>query len=408
MNKMKEITNKPELRFPEFKEDWEEKTLGNEASFFKGKGISKLDISENGNLECIRYGQLYTEYREVINNIVSRTNLDSKDLVLSRYNDVIIPASGETQLDIATASCVLKDGVALGGDLNIIRSDINGVFLSYYLNNTKKQDIASLSQGVSVVHLYSTQLKSLKINLPSKEEQTKIAEFLTSIDKKIELITKKKTQLEKYKKGVMQKIFNQEIRFKDDNGNDYHDWEELELSKFLIPTFREVNKPKDLYLSIGVRSHCKGTFQKPNTSPDSIMMDKLYEVKKNDLIVNITFAWEGAISIVKKEDDGGLVSHRFPTYVFDENITSAEFFKFVFIQKKFRLILDLISPGGAGRNRVLNKKDFLKINSFIPIIQEQTKIAEFLTSIDNKIDLVNNQLDKLKEWKKGLLQQMFI
>jgi type I restriction enzyme S subunit len=214
--------------------------------------------------------------------------------------------------------------------------------------------------------------------------------------------------LEQYKKGVTQKIFNQEIRFKNDNGNDFANWEEKKLETFLIPTLREVNKPDELYLAIGVRSHCKGTFQKPDSEPETIAMDKLYIVKENDLIVNITFAWEGAIAIVKKEDDGGLVSHRFPTYTFNRKISSHNFFRFVFTQKEFRSALDLISPGGAGRNRVLNKKDFLKINVKLPSIPEQEKIADFLSAIDGKIDFVNQQLKKTREYKRGLLQQMFV
>ncbi|MGO3708075.1 restriction endonuclease subunit S, partial [Mesonia hippocampi] len=174
------------MRFPEFEDEWKEEKLEKIARFSKGKGISKSDISIDGSIECIRYGQLYTEYSEVIEKIVSKTNLDKKELILSEENDVIIPASGESQIDIATASCVKKSGVALGGDLNIIKSEINGVFLSYYLNNTKKIDIAKLSQGISVVHLYSSQLKTLKLNLPSSKEQTKIADFLTVINFRIQ------------------------------------------------------------------------------------------------------------------------------------------------------------------------------------------------------------------------------
>lgn len=165
--------------------DWEVKLLGKIATFSKGKGISKGDIDENGVTLCIRYGELYTEYGETIRDVKSKTNVDVKTLVLSEANDVIIPASGETQIDIATASCVQVSGVALGGDLNIIKSQENGVFLTYYLNSQKKLDIAKLAQGNSVVHLYSSQLKSLNLKLPAKSEQTKIANFLTAVDEKI-------------------------------------------------------------------------------------------------------------------------------------------------------------------------------------------------------------------------------
>ena len=187
--------------------DWEEKILGHIAKFLKGKGISKSDIAENGAYECIRYGQLYTYYGETIDSVISKTNVNKKDLIFSLANDVIIPASGETQIDIATASCVLRSGIALGGDLNIIRSENNGVFLSYYLNNKKKKDIASLAQGISVVHLYSSQLALLTLNLPCIAEQSKIANFLTAIDEKINQCINQVSKTEQYKKGLLQKMF---------------------------------------------------------------------------------------------------------------------------------------------------------------------------------------------------------
>jgi type I restriction enzyme, S subunit len=199
----------PKFRFKEFENDgeWVEKKLGEIATFIKGKGISKSDIVENGILPCIRYGELYTYYNETIDVVKSFTNLSEDELVLSEGNDVIIPASGETQIDIATASCVLRSGIALGGDLNIIRSDIDGVFLSYYLNNAKKHEIAQLAQGISVVHLYSSQLQTLTISLPKKPEQQKIASCLSSLDALIAAQTEKIEQLKLHKKGLMQRLF---------------------------------------------------------------------------------------------------------------------------------------------------------------------------------------------------------
>ncbi len=186
---------------------WEKKRLGDVATFSKGKGISKSDISIDGEMECIRYGELYTIYSETIDEVNSRTNLKSKELVLSEANDIIIPASGETQIDIATASCVLRAGIALGGDLNIIKSENNGVFLSYYLNNKKKRDIANLAQGISVVHLYSSQLSSLEIDIPLISEQTKIANFFSAIDNKISHTQTQIEKAERWKRGLLQKMF---------------------------------------------------------------------------------------------------------------------------------------------------------------------------------------------------------
>lgn len=199
----------PKMRFKEFGNYgyWEEKTLEQIATFLKGKGISKADISQDGVLPCIRYGELYTQYKETINSVISYTNLPKEELILSQANDVIIPASGETQEDIATASCVMINGIALGGDLNIIRTDVNGVFLSYFLNNAKKKEIAQLAQGISVVHLYSSQLKNLKINIPQPIEQKKIADCLSSLDNQIEAETKRLEELKNHKKGLMQQLF---------------------------------------------------------------------------------------------------------------------------------------------------------------------------------------------------------
>lgn len=187
--------------------DWEEKKFEDVATFSKGKGISKLDISNDGGLECIRYGELYTTYGETISDVKSKTNIPADKLVMSVGNDVIIPASGETAIDIATASCVIRNGIALGGDLNIIRSKENGVFLSYYLNSVKKYDIARLAQGVSVMHLYSSQLKSLQLRIPSLPEQQNIADFLSSIDDKIEKVGEELENAKTFKKGLLQQMF---------------------------------------------------------------------------------------------------------------------------------------------------------------------------------------------------------
>lgn len=199
----------PKYRFPEFRKDgdWTEKSLDEVATILKGKGISKADIIENGNLPCIRYGELYTHYNETIRTIKSYTNSNADDLVLSKANDVIIPASGETQIDIATASCVLESGIALGSDLNIIRSEINGVFLSYYLNNAKKHDIAQMAQGIAVVHLYPNQLKTLQLQIPKPKEQHKIASCLSALDEIITAQTEKVERLKQHKKGLMQGLF---------------------------------------------------------------------------------------------------------------------------------------------------------------------------------------------------------
>lgn len=200
----------PKLRFPEFQDsrEWEEKRLEEIADFHKGKGISKADVVDNGKIPCIRYGELYTHYGEVIKEIKSFTNLSAEDLMLSEPNDVIIPSSGETKEDIATASCVKLGGVGLGGDLNILRSSINGEFLAYYLCYGMKKAISKIAQGDTVVHLYATQLKKLIIRVPlNKNEQQKIASCLSSLDDVIQAQQQKIELLEQHKKGLLQGLF---------------------------------------------------------------------------------------------------------------------------------------------------------------------------------------------------------
>lgn len=409
---MSKNINVPKLRFKEFSGEWVEKRFEDIFSFSIGKNIKQNEASPDFETPCVRYGELYHMYNEVISKVINKTNLDKSELLFSDGDEILMPSAGEDPLDIGLASALTLKYVAIGRTINILKplkqNTYSQIFVSYYINSKLRKKISTLAKGSSISNVYNSDLKQLKAKLPTLEEQEKIASFLISIDKKIEKLTKKDELLQQYKKSIMQKIFSQEIRFKDDNGDEFAEWRKYRLNDFLILTLREIDKPKENYLAIGIRSHCKGTFQKPDSEPDKIAMDKLYVVKENDLIVNITFAWESAIAIVKKEDEGGLVSHRFPTYTFNKMITNSKYFKYVIIQKKFRIMLDLISPGGAGRNRVMSKKDFLTLKWELPCIEEQTNIANFLSSIDNKIEENQKLLEKTKEFKKALLQQMFI
>lgn len=187
--------------------EWEEKLLGDIVTFSRGKGISKSDITKNGKNPCIHYGELYTKYGVIIDEINSFTDLELKDCVLSKANQVIMPASGETKIDIAIASCVLVDNVILGGDINILTSNENGIFLANYLNLSKRMEISQLAQGISVIHLYAKQLANLSIKLPCVKEQDKIAKFLRVLDNKIESLVLQLELTKTWKKGLLQKMF---------------------------------------------------------------------------------------------------------------------------------------------------------------------------------------------------------
>ena len=206
-NKDKKVLNVPHLRFPEFRGEWEETTLGKISEVTKGSGISKDQLSEQGS-PCILYGELYTKYKsEIIGEVYSRTELDSSSLVKSKANDVIIPCSGETAIDISTARCVPFNNILLGGDLNIIRlKNDDGGFFAYQLNGVRKTDIARVAQGVSVVHLYGENLKQITVYHPAIEEQKKITRLLSLIDERIATQNKIIEKLESLIKGIAHRV----------------------------------------------------------------------------------------------------------------------------------------------------------------------------------------------------------
>ena len=204
--------NVPHLRFPEFQGEWEKCKLGDIATLTKGSGISKDQRSATG-APCILYGELYTTYKsEVIDYVVSKTDISDKNLVRSCSNDIIIPSSGETAIDISTARCVLSPDVLLGGDLNIIRlKDGDGRFFSYQLNGVRKHDIAKIAQGVSVVHLYGESIKGLTVSFPFNKEQQKISTLLSLRDERIATQSKLIEDLKKLKAAIIETSFLSEF-----------------------------------------------------------------------------------------------------------------------------------------------------------------------------------------------------
>ena len=182
--------------------------MGKVCSFRKGYGIAKDDLSSDGT-PCILYGELYTTYKTAIaKTIKSKTSLQSKSLVYSQKDDVIIPCSGETAEDIATSICVPYDGILLGGDLTIVHSDLDGAFLSNQINSVRKYDIARIAQGKSIVHLQADELEKIFIFYPSIQEQRKISAFIDKIDERIEIQNKIIEDLKVLKKELCKVILN--------------------------------------------------------------------------------------------------------------------------------------------------------------------------------------------------------
>ena len=397
----------PKLRFKEFNGDWKQETLKNLATFSKGKGISKVDISEDGMNSCIRYGELYTTYGQVIDHIQSKTNVSKSECVLSKAGDVIIPASGETQIDIATASCVLHDDIILSGDLNILRHEENGSWLAYYLSSAKKLEIAQLAQGNSVVHLYSSQLKDLKINKPSKEEQTKIASFLSAVDEKINQLTQKHELLSYYKQGMMQKLFSQQIRFKADDGREFGEWENTVLGDIAdIVGGGTPSTNNEEYWSGDVvwltPSEINQKFIGESKRTISELGVQKSSAKKlpigTILFTSRATIGEVAIAIAEVTTNQG-----FQSFISNEKTFNEFLYYWIVNNKK-----SFIERASGSTFLEISKSKIQPMEISLPCLEEQTKIANFLSAIDQKIEVVAQQIEQAKHWKKGLLQQMFV
>ena len=247
------------------------------------------------------------------------------------------------------------------------------------------------------------------VSFPKKDEQEMISLYFSTLDNLITLHQRKCEQTKKLKKYMLQKMFPQngakvpEIRF---DGFTY-DWEQRKLSELLEKYEDPVETPHDGYERVGIRSHAKGTFHSFVEPGKELDTAKMYRVAADKFILNITFAWEHAVAITDNNDDGKLVSHRFPQFSFNPKL-KPHFFKYLMLDKKFREHLELSSPGGAGRNRVLKISDMLKYEIKLPSIEEQIKIGEYFDSLDHLITLHQRKCDELKKMKKYMLQNMFI
>lgn len=203
----------PEIRFSGFTGDWEQRKAAEIAEYSKGNGYSKGDLAESGT-PLILYGRLYTKYQFVINEIDTYAEM-KEGAVLSKGNEVIIPASGETAEDIARASAVAKSGVLLGGDLNILRpfDFINPLFLALAISNGEPQkELAKKAQGKSVVHIHNSDIQEVRIAYPLKDEQGKIVAAFQSLDNLITLHQQELDCWQQKKKALMQLLLTGLVR----------------------------------------------------------------------------------------------------------------------------------------------------------------------------------------------------
>jgi type I restriction enzyme S subunit len=300
----------------------------------------------------------------------------------------------------------LTNGIGFGStEFHVLRSrgiDPGYIFLHTQSHRFRANGKLNMTGSVGQKRVPKYFIANFCIGLPRLPEQVKIVEVLKIWDRAIERVQRLIEAKQRQKYQLVSQLLSGQKRFPG-----FHDeWKQVKLGTFLHPKFRKVVKPAGAYLRLGIRSHGKGTFTSVVDDPETIALTHLFQARKDDLIVNITFAWEGAIALVGPDGDGAQVSHRFPTYVFDTSKMLPEYFKHLMVTNRFFYELDLISPGGAGRNRVMNKGDFLKITVTVPVIEEQKKIAGVLGGMDEQTALLKKYLERLKVQKKGLMQKL--
>ena len=384
----------PELRFNEFDGALAEHLFENIFLFSTGKNIKQKEASSEFKTPCVRYGELYHMYREVIKEVINRTNLDTSELLFSKGDEILLPSAGEDPLDIGSASALTLENVAIGRTVNILRPKnkniYSQIFTSYYINEKLRKKISTLARGASISNVYNSDLKKLKIKLPNLSEQQKIASFLSAVDEKTQQLTKKKTLLEQYKKGVMQQLFSGQLRFKDENGNPYPDWEEKRLGELCSTTTGKLD-------ANAMRED--GEYRFYTCAREYYQIDK-YAFDTEALLVSGNGANVGYIHYYK-----GKFNAYQRTYVldgFDQNI----FYIKKYLEKNLYERIHVEKKDGNTPYITLSTLTEMKVD--LPSLPEQQKIATCLSSIDTKIEAVNNQITQTQTFKKGLLQQLFI
>ena len=402
----KKVLNCPPLRFPEFTGEWEANSLKSVCKIDKGAGISKAELSETGE-PCILYGELYTKYKsEIINEIVSKTNIPSDKLVRSRANDVIIPCSGETAIDIATARCIPYDNILLGGDLNILRlsKKVDGAFLSYQLNGTRRKDIAKVAQGVSVVHLYPEHIKGIKVYIPTAHEQKKIAKLISLLDERIATQNKIIEKLQSLIRGI---------------NDDFHNSLKGESVSF--------NMLGEAYSGLSGKSGEDFGCGKPyitylNVYQNNVVLEEQVEyvkvgenerqnkVRNGDILFTLSSETpdEVGVGAVFLGMDS---KYYLNSFCFGIHITSTEkvyppYMAYFVSSKMFRRFVLPLAQGSTRFN--LQKNDFMRKNFCLPNFDQQVTIAKYLDCITEKLNTESALKTKYEVLKQHLLSQMFI
>ena len=391
------------MRFPEFTEEWKAEQLDNIATLSKGIGISKEQLSEDGE-PCILYGELYTKYKsEIIKQVESKTDINGSKLKRSKANDVIIPCSGETAVDIATARCVPFDNILFGGDLNVISlHQYDGAFMSYQLNGKSKYDIARVAQGVSIVHLYGEHLKAIKTYNPTLPEQQKIAKLLSLLDDRIDTQNKIIEDLKKLKSAISKHLFARKDLLETTiclsniatlkNGYAFQSGKYNALGKWKILTITNVSGER--YIN-DEDYNC--IINLPNDIQDHQVL------KEGDILISLT-GNVGRVSLCK--DGDYLLNQRVGLLQLAKNVNQ-EFLYQILSSQRFENSMIACGQGAAQMN--IGKGD---VESYVLPYSSNVNnillVAKILHSYDEYIINEQRKLTLLTMQKQYFLAQMFI
>lgn len=394
----------PQLRFSEFEGEWKSIKIGKIGKPSMCKRIMKDQTLSDGDIPFYKIGTFGKEADAYINNdlyIEYKTKFS-----FPKKGDILISASG------TIGRTVIYDGKpAFFQDSNIVWIDNNEEKVLNALLVYSYENVRWTTENTTIARLYNDNLKNISIAVPQIPEQQKIASFLTNVDDKITKLTKKKELLEQYKKGIMQKIFNQELRFKDDNGNEFPLWQKNKLGKS-VKFLKGKGLPKSEIVCDGQYKciHYGELFTKYNELIDNIISrtndnDKTILSKVNDVLMptsDVTPNGLATASCIKESDVilGGDV------LIIRQDIKKIEGVYLAYYIKHFRNdVMKLVSGSTVYH---LYGSDMKNLQVLIPCLDEQIKIANFLTDIDLKITVLNTKIESNQTFKKGLLQKMFV
>jgi type I restriction enzyme S subunit len=409
---MEKLKNIPALRFPEFEGEWGCMELSKIIlKLESGVSVNSLDepiqnSTQFGVLKtsCISRGKFIpNQNKTIIAEDLNRAKLNPvKDSILiSRMNTpLLVGESGYIDKDYPNLFIPDRLWMTIV-DKKHTNSKLLSIILSSENMMGKISNIATGTSG-SMKNISKPNFLNLEVRIPTLPEQTKIASFLTAVDEKLQALKQKKTLLAQYKKGVMQKIFSQELRFKDDNGNDYPDWEEKN-GDLIFESISDKKHTSDLPILAITQEF--GAIPRDLIDYSVSVSDKSVEsykvVQIGDFIISLR-SFQGGIEYSNYH---GICS---PAYIIlrPHIQINSLFFKAYFKTSKYIKELQK-NLEGIRDGKMISFKYFSDIKLPLPSLEEQTKIANFLSAIDDKINHCGVQIEKMEVWKKGLLQQMF-